>query len=162
MSIFAFLAGCGASKASDPTVVAVPMVDAGAPVASSSAIADAGVEPKVVATAAPEVSECEAKPCTGAVTKDLESALSARARKAHRCYDTALAKNPTLQGKVTLQVRLLEDGFVCRSRIGQSSMGEPGTAVAECMAAAYKDPPFPAPKGGCVEVNIPISLTPMP
>jgi len=119
---------------------------------------DAGKEEKkVVVTRVSNA--CDSKKCTGTSGPELENALGFRARQAHRCYDNALAQDPTLRGKITVAVRVGSNGQVCSANIASNDMGSP--VVAQCVAGYFRNASFPSPKGGgCVDVNIPINFVP--
>lgn len=121
-------------------------------------VEDAGVDAgkKVVVTQLSN--QCDAKKCMGASSPELETALQARVRQAHRCYDTPLANDPTLRGKVTVAVRIGRNGQVCSAGIASNDMGSP--QVAQCVTGYFRGASFPAPKGGCVDVDIPINFVP--
>lgn len=103
-------------------------------------------------------SQCDAKKCSGTNSSELETALQFRVKQAHRCYDNALAQDPTLRGKVTVAVRVGANGSVCSAGIASNEMGSPN--VAQCVAGYFRGANFPSPKGGCVDVNIPINFVP--
>jgi hypothetical protein len=122
-------------------------------------IEDAGPEDaskKKVSTAL--ASQCDAKTCTGAATQEVKNALAFRAKQAHRCYDTALAQDPTLRGKVSIAVRIGANGTVCSSSVASNDMGMQN--VATCVANAFRGSAMPLPKGGCIDVNVPINFVP--
>ncbi len=97
--------------------------------------------------------------CSGSATPDLETALAFRAKQAHRCYDQALAQDSTLQGKVQISVRVASNGNVCSAGVASNDMGNP--SVAQCVARTFASAGhFPAPKGGCIDANVPISFVP--
>lgn len=104
--------------------------------------------------------QCEVKKCGGKTTPELEGALAMRTRSAHRCYDNALAQDPTLKGKMTISVRVATNGVSCPNgvSIASNDMGSP--AVANCVAGYYRGQQFPTPSGGCADVNIPINFVP--
>jgi hypothetical protein len=102
---------------------------------------------------------CDAKSCRGGTTPDLESALAFRAKQAHRCYDTALAQDNSLQGKVSISVRIAPNGNVCSAGVASNDMASAG--VGQCVANMFRQSGhFPIPKGGCVDANVPISFVP--
>ena len=101
---------------------------------------------------------CEAKSCGGGRTSELETALAFRAKQAHRCYDTALAQDSSLKGHVTIAVRVGSNGSVCSAGIASNDMGSPG--VANCVAQYFRGGAFPAPRGGCIDANVPITFVP--
>jgi hypothetical protein len=120
------------------------------------ASADAGKKPATVVFTG---NQCDAKKCSGASTSDVETALSFRAKQAHRCYDNALAQDPTLRGKVSIAVRIGSNGQACSAGVASNELtSAPG--VASCVAGYFRGQNFPAPKGGCVDVNIPINFVP--
>lgn len=103
--------------------------------------------------------QCDAKKCTGATTSELEQMLAFRVKQAHRCYDQALALDSTLKGKVSISVRIGANGGVCSAGIASNDMGSPN--VANCVVNNYfRGANFPAPKGGCADINIPINFVP--
>lgn len=121
---------------------------------------DAGAEagPTVVHTVG-TINPCEAKTCKGTASSDLEAALQFRAKQAHRCYDNALAQDNTLQGKVTLALKVGTNGTMCGVNVVSNDLANPN--VAQCVANSFRSASaFPAPKGGCVEINLPINFKP--
>ena len=123
-------------------------------------VEDAGPDAgkKVVVTQQGSNSQCDAKKCTGSSGSELETALQFRVRQAHRCYDNALAQDPTLRGKVTVAVRIGANGQVCSAGIASNEMSS--QQVAQCVSGYFRGANFPSPKGGCVDVNIPINFVP--
>lgn len=120
-----------------------------------TAAAEAG-SPKVTSTGG---DLCAVKTCNGTSTGDLESALAFRAKQAHRCYDMALAQDNTLKGRIGITVRVASNGNLCRADVANNDMGMP--QVAQCVANMFRQSQhFPAPKGGCVDVTVPISFVP--
>jgi hypothetical protein len=91
-------------------------------------------------------------------TPELSQALAVRQSQARRCYNQALARDPSLKGRVTLDVRVGPAGNVCSVNIGSNDMGT--TAVAACAANIFRSASYPAPKGGCVEANVPLRFVP--
>jgi len=103
-------------------------------------------------------SQCDAKKCGGASTSELETMLQFRVKQAHRCYDNALAQDPTLRGKVSIAIRVGANGQVCSAAVASNEMGSPN--VANCVAGYFRGANFPPPKGGCADMNIPINFVP--
>lgn len=120
-------------------------------------VEDAGEEKKPVGTVK-ATSQCDVKSCNGGSTPELEKALAFRASQARRCYNNALAQDSTLQGKVVVSVRIASDGHVCSSNVASNEMGS--QSVAACAAGSFRGINFPAPKGGCVDVNVPLKFSP--
>lgn len=102
--------------------------------------------------------QCDSKKCTGASNSEIESALSFRAKQAHRCYDNALAQDPTLRGKVSIGVRIGANGQACSANVASNELSAAG--VASCVTGYFRGQAFPVPKGGCLDVNIPINFVP--
>jgi hypothetical protein len=98
---------------------------------------------------------CEAK-CVGAPPPDLSSALQGRAAQARRCYNSALAQDATLKGRVTIAVKIAPNGSVCGASVAQTDM----PAVAGCVAGVFRSGSFPAPRGGCVDATVPMNFVP--
>lgn len=147
------LVACGASTAPDaPTV---PVATASTPPAAPPPAATVSPAP-----AAQAADPCAGK-CTGHVGPALIEAIALRAKQAHRCYDTGLATDRTLRGRVSVHMTIGADGRVCDVR-GDSD--KPMEAVASCVANFYRssaaDARLPAPEGGCAVVNAPINFIP--
>jgi hypothetical protein len=102
---------------------------------------------------------CNVKSCSGKMTDELETALGFRGKQAHRCYDQALGQDPTLKGHVGIRVRVASNGRVCSANVTSNDMGTP--AVAQCVAGTFaRTGSVPAPKNGCVDVELPINFVP--
>jgi hypothetical protein len=102
---------------------------------------------------------CDARICSGGMTSDLEAALAFRAKTAHKCYDDALAQDSTLHGSVKISVRIASNGNLCSANAATTDLANP--SVAACIAARFRQAGhFPPPSGGCLDVNVPISLMP--
>ena len=167
--IVALITWKSCQKPAGPTVIGPP--DAGlAPRATRnvdediplpSAVEDAGTEAvkKPVSVATGGNTQCEVKKCSGASTSDVELALSSRAKQAHRCYDSALAQDPTLRGKVSIAVRIGSGGQACSAAVASNELTSAPT-VAACVAGYFRGQNFPAPRSGCIDVNLPINFVP--
>lgn len=121
-------------------------------------VEDAGPENKTKTTTAHMSNQCDARQCKGQSGSDLETALQFRVKQSHRCYDNALAQDPTLRGKVTVAVRVGATGQVCSAGIASNEMGS--SSVANCVSGFFRGANFPAPRGGCVDINVPINFVP--
>jgi len=140
-----------------PAFVAVPPPDAAAP--SSGAVSSAST------TSSPSMSapEADAGACAGQchgtmATPDLGVALQEKANEARRCYNAALAADPTVQGHLVLAVRVGADGSVCSSETLQSELPDDMNA---CIAALFARATFPAPTGGCIVAHVPMLFKPI-
>lgn len=117
---------------------------------------DAG---KKVTTVVKPDNQCGVARCTGASSPELEQALAMRAKQARKpCYDRALEQDQTLRGKVVISVRVGATGQTCSAKVASNELANP--AVAQCAASLFRDVTFPAPRGGCADVNIPINFVP--
>lgn len=96
--------------------------------------------------------------CTGAPTAELTTALSTRAGSSRTCYNTALRRNATLEGKMTVAVRVSPSGSVCSASVTSNTSGD--AALAACVVSKFRAAQFPAPKGGCMDAAVPLNFTP--
>lgn len=95
-------------------------------------------------------------PCKGTATAQLQSALGAKGGQARGCYERALRINPTLEGRLMVSARVGAQGQMCSANVTQNSLGDPG--VASCITQMFRSGKFPAPAGGCVDVNVPLNF----
>ena len=96
--------------------------------------------------------------CTGSPTAALTSALSGRAGQSRSCYEKALSSNATLEGTLTIGVKVGPGGQVCSARVVADGLHDPG--VSNCVVNRFMGASFPAPQGGCAEVNVPLRFMP--
>jgi len=122
-----------------------PLPDAAPPVASTK---------QQVGGTGTSVGACDAK-CTGTASADLNSALQQRAAAARRCYNSALANDSSLKGRVVLDVKISTNGSVCAVGVSQTDM----PTVAPCVANVFRGASFTPPSGGCVERAVPMNFT---
>jgi hypothetical protein len=94
------------------------------------------------------------KVCEGTATAALQSALSGKAGQSRSCYEKALSSNATLEGTLTVGVKVGPGGQVCSARVVSDGLHDPG--VSNCVVARFMTSSFPAPQGGCAEVNVPL------
>ena len=95
--------------------------------------------------------------CNGQATPELRSALASRGAMARGCYNAALRTNPTLEGKLTVSVRLSPTGTVCGASSSNNTLGD--ASVASCAVAKFQGGKFPAPQGGCIDTAVPLNFT---
>ncbi|HEY3592771.1 MAG TPA: AgmX/PglI C-terminal domain-containing protein [Polyangiaceae bacterium] len=114
---------------------------------------EAGVTHTAVGTYVP----CSGK-CAGSGNSALNMAISARAGAARPCYERALRLNSALQGKLMVSVRVDPQGNVCGTSVAQDGIHSP--EVANCVLGMFRSAKFPAPSGGCLEVQVPLSFVP--
>jgi hypothetical protein len=94
------------------------------------------------------------KVCEGTASAALQSALSGKAGQSRSCYEKALSSNATLEGTLTVGVKVGPGGQVCSARVVSDGLHDPG--VSNCVVARFMSSSFPAPQGGCAEVNVPL------
>ena len=97
------------------------------------------------------------KRCLGRASPDLVPALQERGAQARRCYNQALAEDPTLQGVMQLHLRVAENGRVCQANITASEMPDD---VNDCVRNILAGTDYPASSDGCVGVTVPIRFSP--
>lgn len=73
------------------------------------------------------------------------------------CYQTALAKKPALEGKVTTKFIIDKSGSVTSASDAGSDIGDPD--MVKCVTQAFTAMSFPAPEGGIVVVTYPFFFT---
>lgn len=101
---------------------------------------------------------CDGKCSDKYSTPELAAALQVRGGQARRCYNHALASDPSLKGHVSINVRVGPAGNVCSAGVTSNDMGT--AAVANCAANIFRAGAYPSPKGGCVEANVPLQFVP--
>src|SRR5437868_4185499 len=74
------------------------------------------------------------------------------------CYERALRQNQMLQGKLMVAVKVGAQGQTCGASLASDTLGD--GAVASCVLQKFRSGTFPAPIGGCVDVQVPINFTP--
>jgi hypothetical protein len=72
--------------------------------------------------------------------------VKTRMRALNDCYERELKKNPSLAGKISIQVTVEEDGRVSDARIEGNSMGD--AAVADCILSRLRNMRFPKRDAG--------------
>jgi hypothetical protein len=73
------------------------------------------------------------------------------------CYEQALKRDPTLQGKVTIQFTIAGSGKVTSAK---ATVNELGPQVESCMVSAFMRFRFPPPDGGTITFEYPFMFTP--
>ena len=101
---------------------------------------------------------CEPKSCGGKETEELAQTLAGRARMTRSCYEMALRSDPTLQGAASFKVRISPSGTVCSANVAKDDIHN--AAVLACSAKRLSGAGYPRPKGGCVDMTVPISFKP--
>jgi hypothetical protein len=84
--------------------------------------------------------------------RDAQRVLATRATEVRACYERALARDATLQGELTVRLRVEADGRVSQTALsGDDAL----RAAGRCMEAALRGLVFPAPTGGAATVTVP-------
>ena len=96
--------------------------------------------------------------CDGELSQQQILSVVGPARsQVRQCYERRLKANNLLQGTVQVAVLIGRDGSVDQSRVGGSLHDN---EVFSCVRRIVQGWHFPAPSGGCVQVNVPFNLTP--
>lgn len=144
-------AGSGGATSS-PNVVVLPPASATAPAPSASTVPAVAVEAPVE-----DAHGCLGK-CRGSAPPELSSALQVRAAASRRCYNEVLRSDPKVTGKMRVRVRVGADGTACSTDVVASDMP---TTMDECARGMLGKGPYPAPSGGCIDAEVPMSFVPM-
>ena len=146
-----------------PTQTAPPVMDAPPPPPPPPPVEeDAGTPketPKKVVSgsgAGAGAYGCAAKVCEGTAGADLRSAMQAKAGQARSCYQNALRNDPTLSGRLKVGIRVGTNGLACSAGITSDDMGNP--QVANCVTRLFHAGKYPSPKGGCVDMAVPMNF----
>jgi len=118
-----------------------------------------GGKPNVVYVPGAPGGGCDGKCSQAYASAELGQALQVRANQARRCYNAALAQDPSIKGHVSIAVRVGPGGNVCSASVASNDMGSPG--VANCAANMFRSGSYPAPHGGCIDANVPLSFVPL-
>jgi hypothetical protein len=126
------------------------------PPVEKDAAADAEPEKQAVKRA-PVNTGCSGE-CGGREAPQLRAVLSGKAAQARGCYERALRQNPQLEGRLAVAMRIGLQGQVCSASLVNDGLGDP--AVATCVLQNLRSMTYPAPKGGCVDVQVPMNFVP--
>lgn len=96
--------------------------------------------------------------CTGTPAGAMRAELSSRASSARGCYERALRNNSTLQGKMTVALKVDNNGVICAASIANDSVG--AGDVSSCVLSMFRGQKVSAPTGGCVDVSVPLNFLP--
>lgn len=140
--------------ANTPTVSPTKFDDVPPPPPEEDAGPDTGVR-----NTGPAVKPCEVTACGGSITSDTEATIQMLARQTRRkCYEPALAQDPSLTGHVDIRLKIAWDGEICSAGVDSADPGlqQVGECTARIIAAAGK---VPAPRG-CVNIKFPVNYKP--
>jgi hypothetical protein len=96
--------------------------------------------------------------CKGEVSSELRTYLSGRAAQGRKCYERALLQNASLKGHMRVQLRLNPQGQLCNAAVAADELQDPGLSM--CILQLFRNSVYPSPKGGCVDVAVPLSFVP--
>lgn len=88
---------------------------------------------------------------------NLRDVLRRRQRDIQRCYERALAQNPELRGRITVQFTVGTDGSVSDARLPENGLNDD---VGNCILGRVRRWRFEPPSGGTVTVRRPYLLEP--
>lgn len=91
---------------------------------------------------------------TGSMSDDIAKAAAVRGGTAKQCYKTALEGNEGLAGTVTAVVRIGANGEACSVTIASDTTGS--SKLQNCVRQKMSVGGYPKPKGGCVDVKVPV------
>ncbi|MEI9937999.1 MAG: AgmX/PglI C-terminal domain-containing protein [Pseudomonadota bacterium] len=95
--------------------------------------------------------------CSGEPNPGLQGALGGKAGQSRACYEKALSSNSTLSGRMTVSIKINQQGSVCSAQV-KSDLNNP--LVENCVLQSFRAATFPAPKGGCVDASVPLYFKP--
>ncbi len=75
-----------------------------------------------------------------------------------RCYESALARDPKMEGRLDVRFEITAEGKVMRARIAENTL--PDCDAARCVRDNFRSLLFPKPQGGIVTVTYPIMFSP--
>lgn len=109
------------------------------------------IKPPTMSESAPTV--------TGSLPKDvIRRILRAHFPRMRYCYEKALATDPKLAGKVTVNFGIDKSGAVTDPKITDGTIAD--ATMRACIVTAMKAISFPAPDGGPVTVTYPLIFNP--
>ncbi len=89
----------------------------------------------------------------------VQAQIRRRLRAIQRCYERELSRDPSLEGKVTVEFTIVERGTVSGARSVENTTGSP--AVASCVVGTVRRFRFnPGPEGGSVSFRYPFVFAP--
>lgn len=117
---------------------------------------DGGVTPASVPKGGGPVPAGACSACgKGVPSPGLASAVHSTAGLARGCYNRALRSGGG-EGVLAVSVSVGPDGALCSASVTNDTLQNPG--VAACVLSKFRSRSYPAPKQGCVVVNVPINF----
>jgi hypothetical protein len=98
--------------------------------------------------------------CTtnGTITDEIAKTAQVRGGTAKQCYKTALEGNEGLAGTITVQLRIGTGGETCSVSVLSDTTGS--SKLQQCVRGKMSGGGYPRPKGGCVDVKVPVVFKP--
>lgn len=176
IALYFGMKGC---EADPPPTVEAPAVDAGAPIDRSTAMVEDELEiPELEVDAGPPPDAGRRRVryvtryvgggggggnwnCSGSIDPGrARAALSQSSLQFRNCYERRLKVNNTLEGRVSVQMRVSSTGAVDAVQVGGTLRD---SQVLSCVRTIARRIRFPAPTGGrCATVAAPFNFTPRP
>lgn len=122
----------------------------GEPASSSSKSAAGPAEASAFAAQNPCAACGEGVP-SSALTQAMQSA----AASARGCYKRAL-RSGEVSGSIEISVSIGSTGLVCSAQIAKDTLGS--AEISSCVLGKFQGKSFPAPKSGCVVINVPLKF----
>ena len=96
----------------------------------------------------------------GEVDKEaIRSAIEQNIHLIQDCYETELGLNPTAEGKVVIDFKMDDRGFVRSSKVKESTITQSRLSTAECVNSLFLQSQFPPPLDGkTAEVSYPFEF----
>jgi hypothetical protein len=90
--------------------------------------------------------------------EQIQSIIRARYPNIHKCYESGLASNPHLKGRITTRFIIRRDGAVSGAYVQDNELRD--CRVAKCIREEMAKCTFPKPKYGTVTVVYPLMFHP--
>ena len=88
----------------------------------------------------------------------IQSILRTKHDAFRQCYNSTLARDPKMEGRVTVRFEINADGKVTRARVAENSL--PDCDAVHCVRDHFLQILFPKPQGGILTVAYPIRFKP--
>jgi hypothetical protein len=151
----ALLAGCAATEPEAKPAQSPPSQRAGLNLAGLPSDIVPGPSP---AAQSATTSFAPGGACSGEVQPQLAQVLSNRATQSRRCYERLLRSKPSAEGKYVVSLRLSKRGKVEHARLVKDEVGD--AEMASCVLSRFRSASYPAPRGGCADINVPLNYEP--
>lgn len=96
--------------------------------------------------------------CAGTPTSATSGDLRGRSGVARGCYERALRTNSSIQGSITVNVRVDPSGNVCSASAAKDTLHAPD--VTACILGSFRGQRVGAPTGGCADTSLTLNFEP--